>query len=139
MYSAVSSGPLLRKLHASSSERTASHAVSTIRQSSWEVHTLQPVDCPCLELFQCNLCGGWQRVEVEPVFIVLLLKFCFRKLSLLGINLRASLGVDSGVIVADHGVGVFLRCLAACTSPRLMMVLKWQARSRARVKHASHI
>ncbi len=115
MYSAVSSGPLLRKLHASSSERTASHTVSRPLHSFCSIHTLQSVDCPCLKLFQCDLCGGWLHVEVEPVFITLLPELRFRELSLLIVKVRPALGVNSRVVVSDHGVVAFLVLSVAFT------------------------
>jgi hypothetical protein len=59
-------------------------------------------------------------------------------LPLLIVKVRASLGFNSRVVVADHGVVDFWRCPAALTFLKLMM-LKWQARSRGRVKYANHI
>jgi hypothetical protein len=38
-------------------------------------------------------------------------------LPLLVVKICASLGVDSGVVVADHGVVVFLRCSAPLAFP----------------------
>ena len=78
-------------------------APEMLKDHSHEYHTLQSVYCPCLKLVQCDLCCGRQYVEVESVFIVLLLEFCFGKLSFLVVEVCASLGVNSGMVVADHG------------------------------------
>ena len=73
--------------------------------------TLQSVDCPCLKLLQRDLSRGWQHIEVKPVFIVLLLELGLCKLSFLVIQVRTALGIDSGVIVANHVVVVILLLL----------------------------
>jgi hypothetical protein len=73
------------------------------------------------------------------VFIFLLFKVRFGELASLGIDLRAALGVDAGVVVADHGVVDMLRISAAALTLRRLIMLKWQARSRGRAKHASHM
>jgi len=68
--------------------------------------TFQPIDRPCLKLLQRNLCRRWQHIEIEAVFVVLLLEFCFGKLPLLVVKISAALGVNSGIVVADHGVAI---------------------------------
>lgn len=70
--------------------------------------TLQSVDCPCLKLLESNFGCGWQHIEVQPVLVVLLLEFRFGKLSLLVIEIGTTLGIDSGMVVADHGEVVLL-------------------------------
>jgi len=68
--------------------------------------TFQPIDRPCLKLLQRNLCRRWQHIEIETVFVVLLLEFCFGELPLLVVEISAALGVNPGIVVADHGVAV---------------------------------
>lgn len=65
MCAAVSAGVLLRKEHASSSARTSrsASAFETFEDRNG-VSTFQPVNGPLLELFQRDLCCGWDFVEV---------------------------------------------------------------------------
>ena len=80
---------------------------------AYEVQTFQSIDSPSLEFCKRDLCGGWQDVEVELMVIVLLLKLCICELPLLVVKIGASLGIDSRVIVADHGAGsVHFWCVA---------------------------
>src|SRR5262245_57302307 len=123
MYSAVSSGLRLRKLHASSSERTNS-TISTAALTFvgyYVSRTLQSIDCPRFELLKRDLRRRRQRIVVEPMVIVLLLKLCFCKLFLLVVDICAPLRVDSRIIVFDHGALLFRGCSIdvptwACTS-----------------------
>jgi hypothetical protein len=65
--------------------------------------TLQSIDRPCLKLLERYLCRWWEHIEVQPVLVGLLLELGFRKLLLLMTEVRTSLGIYSGVIVANHG------------------------------------
>jgi hypothetical protein len=95
MYSAVSSGPLLRKLHASISERTGRAISSPSSTCTKRMLTLQSVNGPCFKLVERNLGRGWEDVEVEAVLIVLLLEFGLCKLLALVVEIGASLGINS--------------------------------------------
>jgi hypothetical protein len=57
--------------------------------------TLQSVNGPCLKLIERDLGRGWQHIEVQPVLVVLLLKFGLRKLLALVVKIGASLGINS--------------------------------------------
>lgn len=105
MYSAVSSGPLLRNVHASSSDRTVTSQSMRVLNTLCFCCTFQSVDCPLFKFLKCDFGRWWQYVKVETVLICLFLELCFGELLLLVTEVCASLGVDSGVVVADH------RCL----------------------------
>jgi hypothetical protein len=80
IYSAVSSGPLLRKLHASISERTGCAVSNLSSTSAAPMLTLQSINRPCFKLVKRDLGRGGQHIEVQPVLVVLLLEFGLRKL-----------------------------------------------------------
>lgn len=77
--------------------------------------TFQSVDCPCLKLVECNLSRGWEDVEVESVLIVLLLELRLGELPFLVVKICAAFSVNSGMVVADHGVVVLLMLLCYAT------------------------
>ena len=96
--------------------------------------TLQAVNGPLLKLLEGDLRRGRQHVEVEPVLIILLLEFGFGELLLLVVEIGASLGINSGVVVADHDSGgVYLGQSALLSCDAWVSVLKWQARRAQRV------
>lgn len=103
MYSAVSSGLLLRKVHASSSERTVqSVLVDDFNRCAKRWRTFQSIDRPLLELLKCDFGRGWQYIEIETVLVIWLLKLCFGELFLFVTEIGTSFGLDPRVIVADH-------------------------------------
>ena len=108
MYSAVSSGERLRKLHASSSERTGPNEVSAVNRgnSLTCMHTFQSLDSPCLKLLERDLGRRWPDIEIQLVVIGLLLELCIRKLPLLVVEISSSFWIDPRVIVADHDLGM---------------------------------
>jgi hypothetical protein len=104
MYSAVSSGPLLRKVHASSSESTGVLLLAACPDELPRscMLTLQSVDGPRFKLFECYLGRRRQHVQVQSVLVILLLELGLCELSSLVVKICAALGVNSGVVVADH-------------------------------------
>lgn len=88
--------PIRRELGQNVSHCCAADCLESLR-------TFQSVDCPCLELLERDLCRWRQRIKVEPVLMVLLCKLGFCELPLLRIDVGAALGIDSRIIVTDHG------------------------------------
>lgn len=89
--------------------------------------TFQSLNSPRFKLLECNFSRGWADVEIQSVVIGLLLELCTRKLSLLVVQISASLMIDSGIVVADHDAEFrMLRPLQRFgdASP----LLKWQTR-----------
>lgn len=103
MYSAVSSGLLLRNVHASISDKTVRSTLvyALVDCLTWP-HTFQTIDCPLLEFLKSDLGRRWQYVEVKTVLVALLLELRCGELFLFVTEVGTSLGFDSRIIVADH-------------------------------------
>src|SRR5690242_5668250 len=78
-------------------------SVCVSRERLTSLRTFQTVDRPLLKFLECNFGRRWQYVEVQTVLVGLFLKFRFGELLLLVVEICAALGINSGVIVTDHG------------------------------------
>lgn len=67
-----------------------------------EVHTLQSVDSPLFELFESDLCGRRDLVEIQPIRVILLLIRRSRELLLLVVQSGSPLRIDTTGILSNH-------------------------------------
>ena len=103
MCASVSAGVRLRKEQASSSARTRDHQ----RRSQVKMvnsNTSQSVYGPLLKVFESDLCGWRDAVQIEPMGIFLLLVSRIGELSLSVADSVLSFGIDAISICSDHGV-----------------------------------
>lgn len=70
------------------------------RQGVWR--TSQTVNGPLLKLLEGDVCGGRRRVEIESVWVLLLLVGGFDMLPLARVDM-ASLWIDAVVVGSEHG------------------------------------
>jgi hypothetical protein len=73
--------------------------------------TFEAADCPRLKLVECDFCRWRQDVEVQTVLVALLLELCLGELLAFVVEICAALGIDPGVVVADHGAVVVVLLL----------------------------
>ena len=99
----VSAGVLLRNEHASSSTSTAvcksKHHVHDLPKA-W--HTSQPIYGPLLKLFEGDLGGRWNHIQVELVRVFLLFVRCIRKLFFLMTDGTLSFLIDAITVMSKH-------------------------------------
>lgn len=101
MWSAVSTGVLLRNVQTSSSARTGDSQF-LVEVKGGSALTSQPVNGPLFELLKPDL-GGWRdMVDVQSMGIVLFLVRRAGELLLLVIDGRPSFWIDPIRVVANH-------------------------------------
>lgn len=70
--------------------------------ATWGKYTLQPVNCPLLELFESDLCRRRRVVQVQTVRVILLLVGGCSELLLLGIDCCPALWVNPMSVLSNH-------------------------------------
>jgi hypothetical protein len=100
---AVSVGDLFLKEHASSSARTC--VVSIEPTSLCAFPTSQAIYGPLFELFERDVRGWRDDIEIQPTLVLKILVGWSRKLFRSMIETRSPLGINSRKVLPDHDCG----------------------------------
>lgn len=98
----VSAGVLFRKEHASISARTASDQCTCLGAKVNGEVTSQPIDGPSFKLFQADFGGRGKVIEIQPMWILLLLVERRCELLLFMMEFVSSFRIDTIEILPNH-------------------------------------